>query len=829
MRSIRSVFLLLTLFSGFLSSGQKQAIIPEFINDPGTAFGQEFSWSKTYESPNFILIWGNKVGTDPAAYPDPWFAFNPAALADTLEYIYRHYRQWNLIKDPAGSNMAKYKVPLIIGSTWGPDAEIGGFAWAGIHHDSLPMMAIDVSGLRDGGVIAHEFAHCLQYMTYFDHQRIEPGYAFAESAGIFHETHANFMSAWLYPQNAIVYAMDFCPNMMWGDWRNTYLNYQVLMHIALTHGLDMVNEMWRKSYDWEYPLQTYGRLLGSQTALNDQLFRYAQRMVSLDFGASSGTMRKERSNYKWNQGRDAIFSNQSLFTILRRAQDNPDHYAVPLASAPEDAGYNIIPLHKKTTTTGCINIRFRGHTELNKVAGWRYGLITLQADGRTGQVSAMGRDSTGILSIQLTPRDSAVYLVVLGAPVDSLHMNSKQDTWTGYPSHYRYPYDILIEGAVPEGYQPKQEFRPYLKTAPGHFHANGGGWVDDAAMVAPEVFVDSMAHVLGSSILTGNGVRIEGTSVVYDAELNNKTIVSDNAVIRASRTNGAQQVIIKDMAVVQESVLGQSAVVNERAWVMPYRLGGDINVGGDVLVYKNDTCGTGVYRVLTNYYDNKALACDGRSINFPENRDVNNPYKPMSVHDLLIGGVTDCEGRVFVNTFEATRAGCQIRFSWSAENQLWIQRYEIQLSADGGPFRTLFTKQATANPAQYYMQYATPGAKGSLLVRLKVVLRDGTEHITTAPSILFTGNCFLIYPNPVETESRFTAEFYSDTAAKAKVRIYNSAGQLLYTAPFNVVSGINKIQIPVNNTWSAGLYLFTLQGIEGSSLRYQEKLIKLTK
>lgn len=70
----RQLYFLL-LFAGLTVTvfAQKTACIPNYLQDVGNVDGNQFSWSKTRQSANFTLIWGNTVGPNPAnpAYLPP--------------------------------------------------------------------------------------------------------------------------------------------------------------------------------------------------------------------------------------------------------------------------------------------------------------------------------------------------------------------------------------------------------------------------------------------------------------------------------------------------------------------------------------------------------------------------------------------------------------------------------------------------------------------------------------------------------------------------------------------------------------------------------------
>ncbi|MBU3680206.1 MAG: hypothetical protein FGM32_11505, partial [Candidatus Kapabacteria bacterium] len=91
------VLALLTLFLQSQSPAQKRAYLPAYIRDTTTVEGQQFSWDKTAQSPNFLMIWGDSVGTDPSKFTAEDLRFNPKQVLDTMEYIYARCDEMGMI------------------------------------------------------------------------------------------------------------------------------------------------------------------------------------------------------------------------------------------------------------------------------------------------------------------------------------------------------------------------------------------------------------------------------------------------------------------------------------------------------------------------------------------------------------------------------------------------------------------------------------------------------------------------------------------------------------------------------------------------------------
>lgn len=130
-------------------------------------------------------------------------------------------------------------------------------------------------------------------------------------------------------------------------------------------------------------------------------------------------------------------------------------------------------------------------------------------------------------------------------------------------------------------------------------------------------------------------VAIVGFVKVTDNEFINGGTYADNSIISVQ-------------AFAENDTMKGNSKLEMRARVSNCKLGGNIEVGGDVVVY-NDTgdCSNGVYYRMTNYYENNLLECDGRSATHIDNLDVNNLYLSFSASQMVLtcncALLPDCE------------------------------------------------------------------------------------------------------------------------------------------------------------------------------------------
>ncbi|SDE04278.1 Por secretion system C-terminal sorting domain-containing protein [Mucilaginibacter pineti] len=620
-------------------SAQKKVYIPKlWSTDPALS---KWSYQRSYETENFFLVWGPKAGLDPKNNPGTTsLTFDPKFVTDTLEYIFKKYiKEYHLISNDTTTLFGKYKTIIVMTNTWDDGGPID-FAVASQYDDTVPAMFVDRSATLDGGAISHEYAHCLQFMMHLEYNNVN-GAGFSNDYGsFFFETHANFMRNHLYP-SAAGYDLPRwmgTGNFQWGSTRHHYDAFDLCFYIEQVDSLNMVTDLWKKSAVNETPLMTYKRLKGwTQAQLNDFMFDYSKRQVAYDYPlyGIDKVKRAQRDFFKAQQPNN-LWRQYVILDSIGKPSATGGRFVVPDASVPQDYGFNIIPLYP-TCAEKKVFIKFKGHTDVNQVNGWRYGFVTTKADGTVSRYGPTYGDAEKEISFTMNDTEANLYLVVSGAP----EQNTLYLVEPGWPKTYRHPYELNIANALPESYQPG--FRSDLKVN-GHPHSNGGGWVSNSSTVDASVRVGAKAVVLGNSRITGNAV-IGGTAYVQDA------IVSGNAQIigNSNVTQGtySENVIVKDNAILNGSVGKGSAIFKTNTLEFGGEYSGDIILGGDSEV---GSCSTGVYYQFPNYTNGRFGFCDGKGVTDPSNVDINNAYSLFSDDQMAFSGTVTCDGIAVVDT-----------------------------------------------------------------------------------------------------------------------------------------------------------------------------------
>ncbi len=712
------IFLMGILFN---LSAQKTVFRPNEFDNPANEYYNNVSDTRKYESTNFVLYWGDKVGTNPAVYADATLRFNPQSVADTLEKIFKRYiTDLHFINNAPSTNFGKYKIMIMMVNTWNStDDRLTGFASASSFSNTIGAMYVHPQATKDGGALSHEFAHTLQMMM---HIQENPGnqtaFAGYDWAGPFYEGHANYMRAMAYPQwaetDGTLTRWLQTRHFMWSSNRHHYTNYHLLFYVQEKEGFDFTRRMWAESRYQEHPLETIKRLKGfTQEQLNDYLWGYAQRQPAFDYPIQWNDQVTATKNFgeKIRQVHQFIKSNMPRytsrqFTLLTKVTGTTNQYYTNDDWAPQDYGMNIIPFYPTCTgTQKQVRVKFKGHTEVNTAqAGWRYGFITTKADGTVSRYSPMSTGD-GETSFTLDATTEAnIYLVVYSAP--KTHINYNMDV--GYPKQRRYPYELNIANAVPEGYQAATEFRKFLKTN-GKIHTNGGGWISNNANVAATVYVGPYAIVKGGT-LTGT-VRIEDFATMEGGNISGNAIIRGNACVYNATISG--NAIVEGNAWMEGGSVTNTANLKGNAMCWGAAYSGTVVVGGDAEV---GSCASGVY-LQPSYWRNGRTECDGKGASDASNVDINSSFTNFTAAQMAFTTTPSCSSMASTYTLTTTVIGSGT------------------VSPASGTFNAGTTQTLTATPATGYTFTGWSGAATGTTNPLSVTM-IANKNITATFTVI---------------------------------------------------------------------------------------------
>ncbi|GAB3530843.1 DUF6055 domain-containing protein [Phytohabitans suffuscus] len=543
----------------------------------------EVPWAqnRTRESANFILLWGERSGTNPLAAPGE-YRFDPDNILSQLESLYSFYVN-TMRFTPETGLLAQHKIIVIVTRTWNRTA-LDAWATGGSTDGRVGVINIAPAAAQPGSWgLAHELGHVFQNYTFLG--RSGMGFTHA-SAGTFWEASAEFMAMQVYPRSG---AGDLTrwlrtENLYYSSSRHHYGAWMLLQYIKDRDGIEMFNRIWNEARNTEHPLEVYRRIAGvTQAELNRRVGEYAQHNVTWDYSNRADFMPFVNGVY------GAGFLNAYKGVPVEAVNAGARHYRIPAAMAPSDYGYNKIQL-VPDSDGALVRLHLKGHAETG-ATGWTFGFVAVR-DG-TPRYGPLTQGTSGQVSFQTQPGESQVFLVVTGTPASAVPKYAFLDGW---PKNRRYPYEFRISGAIPSGHEPG--YQKPAATNGGRWHANGGGWVAGNANVASTAYVGPRAAVYSGSV-TGNA-RIEDLAWVNGGTVTGNAVVKGNAIVQGGVT------------------IGGSAVVGGDAEPPAGPTGG--------------TCNSGTYLMF-----NPSRGCDGGG---PE-ADVNPAHGTFTSEELAITGGTN--------------------------------------------------------------------------------------------------------------------------------------------------------------------------------------------
>ena len=515
------------------------------------------------ESEHFVIFYGNN---DTTGY------VNDSFLKKNLEYYEKYWHCYgeylgmeNMNVDIYGKSQQKYKTNVYLTYTGLPRTEFKE-GWAFMSsEDGYGIEIISPEAMLDDMTTSHEFGHVI---TMQQKAWVDSGITGAwwePLANWFREMYldSDYNTGKKKTEFFEPYLRNLSLTLPHG--RNYYQTWPFLSYISYNPdnipglGIDCVKRIISEAKMEEYPLDTLTRLFGidAQTILG----HYAKRMATLDIGPKE----LYRSELK------SLLSNSPHFwNLIYTVPDYIDgRYISPEEEAPMQGGLNIIPLN---ITGESISVSLNGLSN-DSNAGWQACIVTEDASGNASYSELFGDGGSASIS---TSGAVKAYITVVGAPktfnrCNAFHKENDSPYKTG-DERRRYPYEFTLEGAE------VQQSGGFTKTAWGHAHSNGGGWVSMTARVADSVYVGPDAMVLGNAVLSGN-VRVEDHAVVA-----NSVTASDNVVISGH------------------------AIVNGGGWVYDngwyegsVKLSGNAQIGDSAVVYNSCTV-SGNAKVLQKAY-----------------------------------------------------------------------------------------------------------------------------------------------------------------------------------------------------------------------------------
>lgn len=594
-------FLLIMFATVFLGSSPMAAaaqncVAGDFVSPPNNLWGSE---SRTFavraESEHFQLRW-----------PDAGNGRYSQAEIDQallkMEAIWDWFTSdavgW---PEPFCDSAEKHKVQVFAKDGFGLSG-----SGAGTRSPAMWVGLGTIGAVANGNVggFTHEFTHTMQFTT--------SGLRNTKLGGWMWESHAEFMANQYTKGVGTSMFQAWSPHIYYGSTRLRYANWMFWNFLKDKYGFEAVNKVWTSTafIAGQDPFDALKTANGwTQSELGDLFGEYAMKNVNWDYidrqdNYDRGAQLRQAytKNTAFTDG-NGFKNHHRQFRLARMVATNLDQreFVVSTYFAPQRYGYNLVRLIPdagansiQVTFNGLVQDRMASNAQYgtrayepgaktatndwlafevssDPASDWRWGVVAINDQGKS-RYSAMQSGKDGVINFELQANDFEVYLTVAATPAvhHAIFWDQK------YHTIYRYPYQISLSNALPDGYQTGYNVQIRNQFPAGRVHANGGGWVANGATVDDTAFVGQNAAVIGGSV-TGNA-RIEDYATIWSGNVSDNAIVggitqlvrnttvSGNAEVRTVMSNDqtfASNTVITGDAILYgdlESHLGQTTV-----------------------------------------------------------------------------------------------------------------------------------------------------------------------------------------------------------------------------------------------------------------------------
>jgi hypothetical protein len=161
-----------------------------------------------------------------------------------------------------------------------------------------------------------------------------------------------------------------------------------------------------------------------------------------------------------------------------------------------------------------------------------------------------------------------------------------------------------------------------------------------------------------------------------------------------------------------------------------------------------------------------------------------------------------------------------IKVRWSVENELNIDKYEVERSADGIRFSGIITNAAT-NSRNYSKDDLSPLSQDNYY-RIKATSNNGQVQYSAIVKVapLKTDGLISVYPNPVEGKI-INLRFTDMTEGSYQLQLTNKLGQVVYSGTANVTAATFVKNITLSKVVTAGTYQMKVIDAGGKAVNIQ--------
>lgn len=392
----------------------------------------EYCFKRMVQSNNIAVFWHKEYGDDPMAKPDENRRFNVNKVLSECERFYNCYVNELKIVQKGKSLTDKYKMLVYV---FGGDE---GTAFGGGAEEKIGILWTPATRINKApyGALAHEMAHCFQYISSLDNG--------TGPRGTIMEMSAQYMLWQVYPEWMTFenyHLVDFMKGTHYAFLHpmNMYHSPYVLEYWSNKHGNEFFGNLCRTTQEGEDPVMTYKRMNSlTQEQFNDEMFDASRKFITWDLKRIEKVAKQ--------------YVNQHKSTLVDMGDG---WYRIDSSNCPQNYGYNGIKLKVPAAGTKVI-LNFKGITGAkgyNAVktdkAGWRYGFLASLKNGSRVYGNVF-KDANGTATFKVPKNTEYLWLVVSGAPTEHWPIVMRWGAEENDTPEEQWPYQIKLSGTTPD-------------------------------------------------------------------------------------------------------------------------------------------------------------------------------------------------------------------------------------------------------------------------------------------------------------------------------------------------------------------------------------------
>ena len=176
---------------------------------------------------------------------------------------------------------------------------------------------------------------------------------------------------------------------------------------------------------------------------------------------------------------------------------------------------------------------------------------------------------------------------------------------------------------------------------------------------------------------------------------------------------------------------------------------------------------------------------------------------------------------VTFTSVKANQANNKISIDWMVENEINIEKYEVEKSLNGTLFTTISKAPIASKNAAFgsYSWWDGNMENGNNFYRIKSIDRNSSIKYSPIAKVLISKNpgAISIYPNPVRG-NQLNMQFTNQPMGVYQLKLINNTGQSVYSGSIHISSSNTAHTVNFNQNLKAGIYQLEIKKSDNTIL-----------